>query len=86
MSKRIKLILAIIAALATVLIGALPALADNQRGCGVGDSVGKFSSEAAKNGNGKQNGEFASQAAQNSDPNFGQIISGPTGATSCAQK
>lgn len=86
MSKRIKLILAIVATLATVLVSALPALADNQRGCGIGDSVGTFSSEAAKSGNGKQNGEFASRAAQNSEPNFGQVISGPTGATNCAQK
>lgn len=86
MSKRTKLVLAVVVTLVPMMVGALPVLAENQRDCGVGGRVGTFSSEAAKSGNGKQNGEFASQAARNSEPNFGQEISGPTGATNCAQK
>lgn len=81
MSKRTKLALAVVVAVAAMMVGALPVFAENLRG----GRVGTFSSEAAKSGNGKQNGEFASQAAQNSEPNFGQEISGPTGATNCAR-
>lgn len=75
-----------IVAVAAMMVGALPVLAENVRDCGVGGRVGTFSSEAAKSGNGKQNGEFASRAARNSEPNFGREISGPTGATNCARK
>ena len=84
-AKRFRVTFVMLAAVATMLGSALPAFAANERGCGIGDNVGKFSSEAAKSGNGRQNGEFASRAAQTAEPNFGQEISGPTGATICAR-
>ncbi len=83
--KRIKLVLALVAAMAVMIAGTLPAFAQGQAECGLGANVSRFSSEAGKSGNGKQNGEFASESAQNSDPNFGQELSEPTGATKCAQ-
>lgn len=86
MSKRVKLVFGAFAAMMAVSASAVPALAEGGQGCGVGTRVSFFSSTAGKSGNGELNGAFSKDSAQNSDPNFGQEISGPTGATNCAQK
>ncbi len=84
MSKRIKLVLAVVAAIAAVLVSALPAFAQGQAECGLGANVSRFTLEDIANGNPKAAGEFASQAAQTSEPNFGQELK--PGATKCAQE
>lgn len=87
MSKRSKFVIGAFVAMVTVSVSSVaPALAEGGKGCGVGTRVSFFSSTAAKSGNGKLNGAFSKDSAQNSDPNFGQEVSGPTGATNCAQK
>ncbi len=87
MSKRTKLIFgAFVATVAVAVSSVAPALAEGGQGCGVGTRVSVFSSTAGKSGNGKLNGAFSKDSAQNSEPNFGKEISGPTGATNCAQK
>ncbi len=86
MSKRIKLVLVVVAALATALVSALPAFAQGQAECGLGAGISEKTLKSIEEGNPKEGGEFASHAAQNSEPNFGQKISGPTGATNCAKK
>ena len=87
MSRRTKLVFGVFMVMVTVAVSsAAPVLAQGGQGCGVGTRVSFFSSTAAKSGNGELNGAFSKDSAQNSDPNFGQEISGPTGATNCAQK
>ena len=86
LSKRVKLVFGTFVVVVTVVVGAVPAVAEGGQGCGLGTRVSFFSSTAGKSGNGEQNGAFSKDSAQNSDPNFGREISGPTGATNCAQK
>lgn len=88
MPKRTKLIFGALVAMAMIAVSSVaPALAaEGGKGCGIGTRVSFFSSTAGKSGNGELNGAFSKDSAQNSDPNFGQEISGPTGATNCAQK
>ncbi len=84
MSKRIKLVLVVVAAMTTVLVSTLPAFAQGQAECGLGANVSRFTLEDIEKGNPKAGGEFASQATQNSEPNFGQALK--PGATKCAEK
>ncbi len=86
-SKQTKVVFGAFVVMVTVAVSsAAPALAEGGQGCGIGTRVSFFSSTAAKSGNGKQNGVFQKENAQTSEPNFGKEISGPTGATNCAQK
>ena len=86
MSKRIKLVLALVAAMVTVLVTSLPAFAQGQAECGLGANISRFTLEDIEAGEPPHNegGEFASESAQNSEPNFGQELK--PGATKCAQK
>ncbi len=87
LSKRTKLIFGACVAMVTIAVSSVaPVLAEGGRGCGIGTRVSGFSSDAGKRGDGAMNGAFQKDNAQTSEPNFGKEISGPTGATNCAQK
>jgi hypothetical protein len=87
LSKRIKLVLAVVAAMVTMLlVNALPAFAQGQAACGIGAGISEKTLADIAEGNPSGGGQFASHAAQTVEPNFGSLVSSPTAATKCAQK
>jgi hypothetical protein len=80
LSKRIKLVLAVVAAMVTMLVNALPALGKGQAECGLGANISKFTLGDVEAGTPEEAGKFA--AAQGQEGDFGQELK--PGATKCA--
>lgn len=84
MSKRIKLLLVVVAAIVFVPVNALPAFAQEEDECGLGDNITEPTlGDIFVNDNPSGPGKHASQAAHEEQP-FGQAIDDR--ATECAQK